>query len=167
MSLLNIRLVRSCTRAVLFILAFFVQVTVHAWDVDLSRRQKDLQNSVGPGVVAEPKTPENPLQGYFEVSGPSQEVVIIQTENGFVPETIRLKKGSVYKLHVVNVNAKAKNVSFIMDAFAEHHGTFFGQDQTFVISPKSEGVFSFQCPETAKQGHLVIYGDEARQPASN
>ena len=66
------------------------------------------------------------------------------------------------------MNEKEKNVSFILDAFSEHHGTFYGQPKEFNIIPKAEGIFSFQCPETAKQGKIVVTGaeDASRKPAS-
>lgn len=93
----------------------------------------------------------------------------MNTDKGFVPETLHLKKGQRYRIHVVNVNASSKNVSFIMDAFSEHHATFFGQQTSFEVSPQVEGIFSYQCPETAMQGKLVVYTMDAlsqRQPAS-
>jgi hypothetical protein len=155
--------VLSFIRVAIFFLAFFAQVTVKAWDVDLSRRDKDLQKAQGPGVVAEDPAPENLVNTFFDTTGPTQEVVILNTEKGFVPETVNLKKGGSYRIHVVNVNEKDKNVSFILDAFSEHHGTFFGQPKTFSIAPKTEGIYSFQCPETAKQGRIVVTGDESSQ----
>jgi hypothetical protein len=159
--------VLSYTRVVVFILAFFVQVTVRAWDVDLSRRQKDLQKAQGPGLAGNTTVaPENLVDSFFDSFGPTQEVVILHTEKGFVPETVRMKKGTNYKVHIVNVDEKDKNVSFVLDAFSEHHGTLFGKENTFSISPKTEGIFSFQCPETAKQGKIIVYSDEERKPAS-
>ncbi len=141
---------------------------MRAWDIDLSRRNKDLQKAQGPGSQVEDVTPENLVGSFFESIGPTQEIVILNTDKGFVPETLRLKKGSTYRIHVVNVNEKEKNVSFILDAFSEHHGTFYGQPQEFSIVPKAEGIFSFQCPETAKQGRIVVIGnDEVRKPASS
>lgn len=168
MSLPSSHRVPNYTRIVVFILAFFVQVTVRAWDVDLSRRQKDLQKVQGPGLVGETTVaPSQLVDSFFDSFGPTQEVVIILTNKGFVPETIRMKKGTNYKVHVVNVNEKDKNVSFVLDAFSEHHGTLFGQQTSFSLSPKIDGIFSFQCPETAKQGRIIVYSDEQRKPASN
>ena len=158
--------VLNFTKITLFILTFFVQITVKAWDVDFSRRQKDTTQTRGPLGVVDDSKPENIVNSFFESMGPSQEIVILNTEKGFVPETIRLKKGGNYKFHIVNVNEKEKNVSFILDAFSEHHGTYFGLLKSFSINPKIEGIYSFQCPETAKQGRVIIFADEARKPAS-
>ncbi|MEZ4872157.1 MAG: cupredoxin domain-containing protein [Bdellovibrionales bacterium] len=109
----------------------------------------------------------------FESSAPLQEVVVMNTKKGFVPATVRLRQGMNYKFHVVNINEEERNVSFVMDAFSEHHATYFGNIKTFILSPKKEGVFSFQCPETSAQGKLVVYPSynmddsmELRQPAS-
>jgi len=159
--------VPNYTRVIVFVLAFFVQVTVRAWDVDMSRRQKELQKPAGPAEVVQDQSPENIVGSFFESAGPTQEIVILNTEKGFVPETLRLKKGNNYRIHVVNVNEKEKNVSFILDAFSEHQGTFYGQPKEFSIVPKAEGIFSFQCPETAKQGRIVVIdNEEVRKPAS-
>lgn len=154
----------------LFLAVSFMHVSVRAWEVDLSRRQGDLRKAKtrGPAsVVVENKKADSMFSGIFTSLDPAQEIVILNTEKGFVPETIQLKAGQNYKIHVVNVNESAKNVSFVFDAFSEHHGTFYGQPKTFQISPKIEGVFSFQCPETAKQGRVVVAPhSEARRPAS-
>lgn len=159
--------VPNFTKIIVFLIAFFVQITVRAWDLDMSRREKDLKKSAGPGVVMEDPKPETLVNTFIESFGPTQEIVILNTDKGFVPESIKLKKGQNYRIHVVNVNDKEKNVSFILDAFSEHHGTFFGQPKNFQISPKMEGIYSFQCPETSKQGRIIVINDEARKPASD
>jgi len=105
----------------------------------------------------------------FDSVEPTQDIVILNTEKGFVPDTIRVKKGSSYRLHVVNVNQKDKNVSFILDAFSEHHNTVYGQERVFNLNPKTDGVFTYQCPETAVQGRVIVISapDSERKPASN
>ncbi|MNT71877.1 hypothetical protein D3C72_2104170 [compost metagenome] len=111
----------------------------------------------------------NILEQVFDSVEPAQDIVIMNTDKGFVPETVRLKKGNSYRIHVVNVNGKEKNVSFILDAFSEHHNTVFGEQKTFNVSPKTDGIFSYQCPETAVQGKFIIYSDSGksdRKPAS-
>ena len=153
----------------IFLIASTLQVTVRAWDVDLSRRKGDLEKYRGPASIESDKKDKAWLESLFQPAAhPQQEIVILNTEKGFVPESVRLRKNGVYKLLVVNVNAAEKNTSFVLDAFSEHHGTFFGQPKAFEINPKTDGVFSFQCPETSKQGHLIIYSDEEthRKPAS-
>jgi hypothetical protein len=116
---------------------------------------------------------EQPKSGFFESlfeSGQmAGEIVVLNTEKGFVPSTIRVKKGLAYQIHVVNVNEKDKNVSFVLDSFSEHHATFYGKIKTFVIRPQKEGVFKFVSPETSAQGKLVVYpgnATETRTPAS-
>jgi hypothetical protein len=157
----------------LFVFALASTVTVHvkAWDVDMSRRQEDLKSNnpiqMHPGsMTVVNEEGGSVLSRVMEAGEPEQEIVILNTPQGFVPDTIRLKKGFNYKLHIVNVNDKEKNVSFILDAFSEHHATYFGEPKSFAISPKADGIFSFQCPETARQGKLVIYSDSARKTAS-
>lgn len=159
------------TRVSLFLAVSFMHVSVKAWEVDMSRRAVDLQKvgKTGPMNIQTQDSTEakSMFSGIFTSLDPAQEIVILNTEKGFVPETLMLKAGQSYKIHVVNVNESAKNVSFVFDAFSEHHGTFFGQPKSFEIAPKIEGVFSFQCPETAKQGRVVVAPmAETRRPAS-
>lgn len=160
---------KTAAKFVLFAVASFLQVTVKAWDVDLTRRKGDLQKFRGPATVEAEKKDKAWLDSLFQpIEGVSQEIVILNTEKGFVPDTLKLKRGKTYKIHVVNVNDKEKNTSFVLDAFSEHHGTFFGQPKSFEISPKTDGVFSFLCPETSKQGRIIVYpeAETERKPAS-
>lgn len=96
----------------------------------------------------------------FEPTGTTQDIVILNTEKGFVPETITLRKNTVYRFHVVNVNEKNKNVSFKFDAFSENHNTVFGKPKVFQVQPKQDGVFSFHCPETELKGKVVIINSD-------
>lgn len=157
------------TRVLAFVLASVLHVSVKAaWELDLSRRSKDISKNTGPSrlKLSEPakKTWVQDVAGSVE---PIQDVVLIHTQAGFIPDTVRMKKGQPYRLHIVNVNEQEKNVSFIMDAFSEHHATYFGQEKSFVVTPQQEGVFSFLCPETAKQGTVVVVPvTPSRQTAS-
>lgn len=164
----SFRPVPSFIKLVVFALSFFMQVHVKAWEVDLSRRNKDLESqSKAFSKPVQDSSLATPMDVMMDVTTPSQEIVIMNTEKGFVPETVRVKKNSTYKISIVNVNDKEKNVSFMLDAFNEHHGTYFGQPKTFTLSPKVDGVFTFVCPETAHTGHLVIVSEgDSRKPAS-
>jgi hypothetical protein len=157
-----------------FLIGVGISQAAFAWEVDLSRRSKTFrQQELSP---AQTKSNQDP--GFFErlvdVEPPAQEVVILNTKNGFVPSTVKFRKGASYKVHVVNVNPVEKNVSFILDSFSEHHATYFGEIKTFLVSPKKEGIYSFQCPETSSQGRLVVFEESLpmqpdvipRQPAS-
>ncbi len=168
MSSQNSLIAKFFIKFTLFTMATFLHVTVKAWDVDMSRRKGDLQKFRGPASVEEEKKDKEWLSGLFQPMEAAQEVVILNTATGFVPETVKLKKGKTYKIHVVNVNSAEKNTSFVLDAFSEHHGTFFGTPKSFELNPKTDGVFAFQCPETAKQGRIIVYPDSEsdRKPAS-
>jgi hypothetical protein len=145
------------------------------WKVDLSRRTQETrsQDLREPASSDAPIVVDPPKSGFFESlfeSGQiAGEIVVLNTEKGFVPSTIRVKKGLAYQIHVVNVNEKDKNVSFVLDSFSEHHATFYGKIKTFTIRPQKEGVFKFVSPETSAQGKLVVFpasGPENRVPAS-
>ncbi len=153
----------------LFSFFYFIQVTVHAqWSIDLSRRQTDftrIENQRMPAAtnmnvsVDDAKNDSeifNALKKIVNPIEPSVEIVIMQTETGFVPAMIHLKKDEVYRIHIVNLNQKEKNVSFMMDAFSQTHNTLYGVVKTFTIQPKIEGVYSYQSPETGALGKVVI-----------
>lgn len=168
MNSVNSRVAKLCIKG--FILFGFISSAL-AWEIDFSRRQVDF-NQVNnqsrlPANVKQEETAKL-LHRALEAVEPAQDIVIMNTDKGFVPETLHLRQGGNYRIHVVNVNGKEKNVSFVLDAFSEHHNTVFGQARTFSVSPKVEGVFSYQCPETSAQGKFVIYSDmkEERKPAS-
>nr|AEQ20634.1 hypothetical protein [uncultured bacterium CSLF43] len=108
------------------------------------------------------------LGAFFDQGEPVQDLVILQTEHGFVPSVVRVRKNGHYRVSVVNVNEKEKNVSFILDAFSEHHATYYGKIKTFVLEPKKEGSFSFESPETSAEGKLIVFNPEVsvRAPSS-
>ncbi len=124
-----------------------------------SERQPDVSPNTATDILAVSKAKSNSsfIERVFDPGEPSQDIVILNTERGFVPNTIRVRKDGRYTVHVVNVNDKEKNVSFILDGFAEHHATFFGKVKTFRIEPRKEGVFSFLSPETAVEGKFIVY----------
>lgn len=168
MSSVNFKIVKSFIRSFLFSFCFFAQVKVHAWDVDLSRRQPEptqveMSQPISPLPTASTKIEKSTdaeiveaLKNVINPAETSKEIVILNTETGFIPDVIRVKKDEVYKIHIVNLNMKEKNVSFLMDSFTQSHNTIFGNLRTFTIEPKVEGVFSYQCPETGLQGKLVV-----------
>jgi hypothetical protein len=89
-------------------------VQVRAWDVDFSRRTKDLKTLRLPAsIVDQPQSQEASLVGLgpvFESLDPAQEIVILNTDSGFVPSTLKLRRGQNYQIHIVNVNEKEKKV---------------------------------------------------------
>ncbi len=135
------------------------------WAVDFSRRNKEIRKKEYHQPAGKKESP-----GFFDFivnSGePVQDVVVLNTETGFVPATIRAREGRQYRIHVVNVNEKDKNVSFVLDAFSEHHATFFGKIKTFMINPQKKGVYTFQSPETSSQGRLVVYPSRGGKKSS-
>lgn len=174
MSFVNIKIVQNCTKIAL---VFLVTSSAFAWEVDFSRRQVDFSRVENedrlPASIQEDQS-AGPLARVFEAVEPSQDIVIMNTDKGFIPETIHLKKGNSYRIHVVNVNSKEKNISFVLDAFSEHHNTVFGEQKTFSVSPKMDGIFSYQCPETAVQGKFIVSSEassgpvvDSRKPASH
>lgn len=170
MSFVSSKIAKSCTKIACLLL---ISSMAHAWEVDFSRRQVEFNKVKNedrlPASVQEDQS-VNILNKVFDSVEPTQDIVIMNTDKGFVPAQVRLKKGGNYRIHVVNVNNKEKNVSFVLDAFSEHHNTVFGEQKTFHVTPKTDGIFSYQCPETAVQGKFIIYTDAAaadRKPASN
>lgn len=147
------------------------------WKIDFSRRfnPDDKVEIHVPSAPPAPKvTPaEVPVKFVKDVlleNDPAPEVVILNTEKGFVPSAVTLKQGHAYRFHVVNVNEEQKNISFVMEAFQQHHATYYGQIRTFVIKPEKSGIFRFSSPETAALGKLIVSPKEEdvniRLPAS-
>lgn len=153
----SIRIVRLFISSVFF----FGTLQIRAWEIDMSRRQLEFSEVKEVDQSAKNKNVETTVfESLFEPSGAIQDVVIMNTEKGFVPETITLRKNQTYRFHVVNVNEKNKNVSFKFDAFSENHNTIFGKPKVFQVQPKQDGIFSFHCPETELKGKVVIINSE-------
>lgn len=177
----------------------FTQSSYAGWNIDLSRRQKEMRQadmnegqevestttsrspaSAQPMFAESPqptsakwvdsKLPDPAPNPNFESGDQANEVVILNTGKGFVPSTVRLRKDVKYKIHVVNVNDKEKNISFVLDGFSEHQATYYGKVKSFYLQPTREGVYSFQCPETSIEGRLVVFAPPGatniRVPAS-
>ena len=126
------------------------------WSIDFSRRDKQIRKKEYTTPTGA-KEKESMFDFLFSTGEPIQDVVLLNTDRGFVPSTLRTKEGHRYRIHVVNVNEKEKNVSFVLDAFSEHHATYYGKIKSFIITPQKEGVYTFQSPETSSQGRLVVY----------
>lgn len=156
----------------LILLIASLAASAEEWKVDLSRRTKaetpkEMNADVAVDGTAVQPANKNFFSSLFDSSEPLQEVVILNTDRGFVPSTVRVRQGGTYRVHVVNVNERDKNVSFVLDAFSEHHATYFGKIKTFDMTPKRTGVFRFVSPETSAQGRVVVYpAADAASPGS-
>lgn len=151
----------------LFVLTF-LSIQSQAWEVDMSRRKKDFDRvSDQNRLPASEVIVTNPfsMDEMLNVIQPVQDIVILNTEKGFVPDRIVVRKGDAYKIHLVNVHPEKKNISFILDDFAESHSTPFAKDKYFDLRPKKSGEFAFHCPETSFRGRLIVVEAE-RKPAS-
>lgn len=157
MNFASIRIVRVFTSA----LVFFGTLQIRAWEIDMSRRQLEFTEVKEVDQSNKIQSAETTVfESLFEPAGATQDIVIMNTEKGFVPETITLRKNQLYRFHVVNVNDKNKNISFKFDAFSENHNTIFGKPKVFQVQPKQEGIFSFHCPESELKGKVVIISSE-------
>ncbi len=181
---MNTQIFTRVMKYINFIAVLLLPQMVFAWTVDFSRHQSQTETSASPaarelnlpvtGVSADRSpaavTPSHEEKSFvekvFNAVVPVQDLVILNTEQGFVPSTLRVKEGAQYRIVVVNVNEKSRNVSFVLDAFSEHHATFYGKIKTFFISPKKEGVYSYISPETSAQGRLIVYPSTGFSPAS-
>ncbi len=149
-------------KLILIVAVFCLPFEVFAeWNVDFTRRQDQMSKPKQMDLDAIPTTVRAEEKSIFERAFntvvPAQEIVILNTDQGFIPSTVRVKEGAQYRIVVVNVNEKSRNVSFVLDSFSEHHATFYGKIKSFYISPKKEGVYTFMSPETSAQGRLVVH----------
>jgi hypothetical protein len=117
-----------------------LSLVVQAWEIDFSRRTTET-NSIASETLPWPSSQrlnddflsESPLKQMFTSIDVGQTISLLHTEEGFIPNTLRLKKDNAYKLYVVNVNEKFKNVSFILDSFGQSFGIYFGKTRTSKI----------------------------------
>ena len=180
MSLPTITLASPYSKLCLLLLLSVSFAHAEGWKIDFSRRTKDLPKEdlqrmeIGSDASSSRKEDVTMLEAIIPAGEPMQEVVILNTDKGFVPATIRVRQGLNYKINIVNVNEKEKNVSFVLDSFSEHHATYYGKIKSFMIRPKQEGIFTFNSPETSAQGKIVVYPSgpsgasvPVRVPASN
>ena len=173
---------KNFTRGFLFAFFFFVQVKVHAQttasaaDITAPTTETKVITPTS-AVIVKPSEMSDKQKNEELISAirkavqpvePTQEIVILNTESGFIPEKLRVKKGEAYKVHIVNLNMREKNVSFLMDSFTQSHNTIFGIKKSFNIEPQVEGIYSYQCPETGIQGQLIVLKEDPkkRKPAS-
>ena len=159
-----------------FSLILFSWTSVAGWDFDFSRRQKDMVDMEQQREVYKQES-KSLLEIVTDRQAPMQDLVLMITKDGFVPEKIQVRSNQRYQVHVINANKQQKNLSFMLDAFSQHHGAYFGMPKTFIIEPRREGLFDFQCPETGAKGHFVVNASDIpiesplknirlRQPAS-
>lgn len=168
MNLWILKTVRFFTNKKCLVLFFsLLSFEALAWDIDLSRRVKTAEpkgiNELSwPSSIksAEELFSGTPVQEIFTSVEPAQSIVILNTERGFIPDTIRIRKDGNYKIYVTNVNEQMKNSSFILDSFGQTHGTYFGKPKSFDVVPKVNGIFTFMCPETGSQGKFVVYSEK-------
>jgi hypothetical protein len=164
------------TLLLLTVTLVFSSSAMAEWMIDFSRRQKDLVELEKQQTVYQEEK-KTILDMVTDRQSPMEDLVIINTQKGFQPEKVQVKRNQRYRVHVVNVNKDMKNVSFMMDAFSQHHGTYFGEEVVFEIEPRREGLFDFQCPETSAKGQFVVFASdvpiesplesiELRRPAS-
>lgn len=144
----------------LFFIISVIGLGAHAdWKIDFSRRQQDLVELERQKQMYQEEE-KSVLDMVTDRQSPMQDIVIINTDKGFKPDRLQVKRDQRYRVHVVNVNQTKKNISFMFDAFSEHHGTFFGEPVVFEIEPRKEGLYDFQCPETKAKGQFVVFSSD-------
>ncbi len=126
------------------------------WKIDLSRRAKHI--GVQKYIEVIPKEEKKEVFKYYHSNKhPIQELVIMQTAKGFVPESVSLRAGVQYRVYLVNVDKSVKNSSFILPKFSQYHSMYFGNAKSFIIHPQEEGVFKFESPETQNIGKIIVH----------
>ena len=136
------------------------------WKIDLSRRAKHI--GIQKYVEVIPKEEKKEVfKYYYSNKHPVQELVIMSTKNGFVPESVSLKSGVQYRIYLINVDKNVKNSSFVMPGFSQYHSMYYGNSKSFIIHPKKEGVFKFESPETQKVGKIVVHGVKSQYRAND
>jgi plastocyanin domain-containing protein len=144
----------------IFILSLaFTGIAQAEWKIDFSRRTEALAEIEKRQEIYKEEN-KSILDMVTDRQSPMQDLVIIHTARGFQPGKISVKRNQRYRVHVVNIAKDNKNVSFMLDAYSQHHGTYFGEEVVFEIEPRKEGMFEFLCPETAARGQMVVYASD-------
>ena len=107
MNLWTLRVVRLFTNlGAVFSVALFVGLPAEGWDVDFSRRAKQTENKMVEELrwpsgmkTAEELFADRPMNEIFQSVEPAQSIVVLNTDNGFIPDTIRLRKDANYKIN--------------------------------------------------------------------
>lgn len=143
------------------------------WNFDFSRRvskkpQKEKLRQPAAAVIPQVE-PLDLWEGLQQSEEPIQEVAILSTKKGFIPDRVRLRAGQRYRVTVVNVNEEHKNISFVLESFSEFHGTYYGELKSFVLKPAAAGQAAFTTPELGHRGQFIILPPlsevELRKPA--
>ncbi len=143
-----------------------------SWKIDFAHRVGPTESSVTSTdlslLPAQAQTAAQPnlFSNIIDTTRPVQDIVILNTDKGFIPSTIRVREGQQYRIYVVNVNKNDRNVSFIMDAFNEYDSTYYGKVRSFNIAPTRDGVYSYESPETSAQGQLIVYSTAPAAPVT-
>ncbi|MFN9067295.1 MAG: cupredoxin domain-containing protein, partial [Bdellovibrionales bacterium] len=166
MSSVSFKIVKYC----ISLFAFFGSVSIaKAWEVDLSRRKTDFDRiedrQRGP-ASQDVKDSFLSVASIIEPMLPVQDVVVLATAEGFVPDKVYLRRGQNYRINLVNINDQKRNTSFILDDFAESHATPYGVNKSFEIKPQKMGEYVFHSPETTYRGRIVVVDPAPRAPAS-
>ena len=149
------------TLILVIFISIFSTVAYADWGIDFSRRQQDLiELEKQKQVYKEEK--KSVLDMVTDRQAPRQDLAIIYTKDGWAPKNVQIKRGQRYRVHLANLNKKNKNLSFMMDAYSQHHGMYFGEEVVFEIEPRREGMFDFQCPETGEKGKFVVISSDSR-----
>ncbi len=137
----------------LFLLLSIFSIAAPAIEVDLSQRTSTIDSV----MKSNDTVIFNKLKSKFFQSQP---IVIINTDQGFIPSKVILKKSVNYKFYIANVNESEKKTSFLLEAFNQNHETYFGKLKVFDFISKTNGVFNFICPETGSKGEVIVQNFE-------
>lgn len=161
-------------RIVVLVLITMSNLTVYGdWKINVSHESTNMrgeqlkvvpQETESPTFSPIPYTPFSVYRHQSPLQKETQEIVLLLTEQGFVPKEIYLKINQRYKITVVNVNESQKHSSFVLEKFSQFHGTYFGKVVSFDFEPTQEGAFSFLCPENNQHGKLVIFRQQEKMP---
>jgi len=92
----------------------------------------------------------------FQAPRSSKEVVLLHTENGFVPKSLILDTEHVFELTVVNVNAKTKAASFFIDEFGVQQAMPFAETRKVHLRPKQVGKYFVVSPESGHEAFINV-----------
>ena len=124
--------------------------------IGLSKTQ-DKKNSRLPAQTHSPQSANRqPNQGVSRILSRGGEVVIVLTEQGFVPQKLMLERGKIYDVYLVNINEKMKLSSFFIDEFGVQGSLPHAQMRKISLTPKVSGEFFILSPESGALVQILV-----------
>jgi|GEM_PF-5798791 len=174
------------SKTFLFIIFSVIQIQVKALEVDWSKRisTRNMTTSFSSGsphpspssfstapfrqpatsqdsvtVTIDDSTAVNQewLNEVFQGPREVQQIVVLHTQEGFLPKQVMMNTSTRYELILVNVHPSQKLASYFLDDMGVQEESMpFGEVKKIILVPKKAGVYSLYSPESGWDAQVVV-----------